>query len=294
MTKSIDGIKSIVYIIFNQLTSLVDYTMRLFQESYTQIKLGEATVENYLYACIIGFAILLLPVVGSQRRWVAVVSLLSCLIFSFQENFKTFLDRISENDIPVLRSTSVMINKLQPAYMLVISIVAAVIISYLFNKLMYFIVLGVYVTVILLVSMKYKDVIKNKSLELTGVVKTPIDVLYHPLTLICILSICFYLFHGVFISFLFAAIGTLMLALLVECIVEPKNQSTRLFFLDLKDGNPLDNNVLITWGVVTVLFVLAQYSIYCKIYQRLFKKEPRLRTLNEFIGTPVYINPGHK
>ena len=259
-----------IYVIVDHLTGTIDCIVDLFELHYTKISSDSANIENWLFVAAIGFGVLFLAVLGAKKRWISIVSLLTCIIFSMQEKIIKTIITLASNEYKFLIKLSDAIKKLEQWHLLVISIIVSTVVGYFFTKLMYIAVFVLYAVIAFILYLKYGDAIDDlaKDLPKDGIMK----YINSPVFILCLLVIAFFCIKEIMISFIFAAVGTMLSALLVENIVMKEEKPIKKFFKELKTFNVKNSMMFIYWSIASTIFVLIQLKVPQKFKQKMCKE----------------------
>ncbi|OQS55523.1 hypothetical protein EHP00_573 [Ecytonucleospora hepatopenaei] len=263
--------KKPLYVIVDHLTGTIDCIVDLFELHYTKISSDSANVENWLFVTTIGLGVLFLAVLGAKKRWISIVSLITCIIFSMQEKIINTVNTLASNKYPFLIKLSNTIKKLEQWHLLIISIIVSTIVGYFFTKLMYIAVFILYAVIAFVLYLKYGDKIDALSKEFPkeGIMK----YINSPVFILCLLVIVFFCIKEIMISFIFAAVGTMLIALIVENIVMKEEKPIKKFFKELKTFNVKNSMMFVYWGIASAIFVLIQFKVPQKLKQKMGKEK---------------------
>lgn len=281
-------LKRPLYVIFDNITGAVECITGLFETNYVEIQKDTASIGNWVLATTILFGVIFLAIIGAKKRWLSIISLLTCVIYSMQEKIIAAINGFASDKYKFLKKVSDIVNGFEQWHIFVASVVIASIISYFFTKLMYIGAFLIYAIGVFFLYMQFGDKLESFTMDIPqdGFIK----YVNNPAVIFAVLMIVFYFIQELIIAIVFAALGTLLVALIIEIIVIIDNRPVKKFFLQLKRYKISDDMMLVYWGALTVVFLMIQFNVPNKLKNMCFSEKVPTEYSNRnkrFIGDRV-------
>ena len=255
MTSIAPFLRKPLFVVFDHFTGAIECVTDLFEKNFEPIKQDEASLQNYLLSGFIAFGIATLLVLGNKKRYVPIITLLTCVIYSMQDKIKEAIASWSETH-KFLDSTNEMLKNVEQWHMILFAIVLATIINYFFTSLMYIISFIIYACIITFIFIVYGNELNAFAAELPK--EGPIKYLNHPAVILALLLLLFLLIHKVILMVLFAAVGTLMAGLIVESVFAIDKKPVKTFFTEIKVCKIDHNEGFAYWALFVAFSVCVQ------------------------------------